>query len=264
MEELLTKEEVDALLLGLNDEPPEDNGKITWKQGNKGNEKDVVYEYDFNCKLIRGRMPTLEIMAEKISVELKREIFNLCRHTTEVGVVGVHVVRYTEYLRNQFLPTSLNICNHSDLDHQMLISFDPKLVFSVTDYMFGGLGKFAFRIEGREFTLVENEVIDRLVKIVKSSLEKEWDLVFDTEAIITPDRKEVNPQFATIVGPSDDVVVVEMSIDIEGVGGECHLVIPYNSIIKYKDVLEMGITYESVIDKKLNNIINDTAEDIEV
>jgi flagellar motor switch protein FliM len=143
-----------------------------------------------------------------------------------------------------------------------LITFDPKLVFSAVDYYFGGLGKFAFRIEGREFTVVENRVINILLERLFEDMAPAWEMVetIEFESV----GHEVNPQFANIVGPTDPVVVMEMSVDLEGVGGEVHMVIPYSMLDSVREKLESGTQTEGDLDDRWLEALHHEVEAINV
>lgn len=238
MDDLLSQAEVDALLSGM------DGGDVE-TDGGLGFELDGdVSAFDFTTqeRIIRGRMPTLEMIAERFARNHRITLFNMLRKTVEIGVVGINVVKFSEYLRNLFLPTSLNLVRMRPFRGTALVTFDPKLVFSAVDYYFGGLGKFAFRIEGREFTIVENRVISMLLERFFHDMTPAWAMVakIEFEAV----GHEVNPQFANIVGPTDPVVVMELSVDLEGVGGEVHMVIPYQMLDPVREKLESGTQTE--------------------
>ena len=221
-DDLLSQAEVYALLSGM------DGGDIeTLRYDGKAVPLDL---HDYRRR-IKTRMPLLEMIMEEFASKLRPAVFKQIFKTTEIGVFGVNVVPMSEYLRNLFLPTSLNIVRLEEFNTSALITYDPKLVFSYVDYLFGGLGKFAFRIEGREFTYVENEVITIINDTVAPILKAAWDRYLPDDPITFEFMKrEVNPSFVTVASPMDQVIVIELSIDLEGVGGEMHIVIPYDAL----------------------------------
>jgi flagellar motor switch protein FliM len=237
MDDLLSQAEVDALLMGM------DGGDIETEGGMELDGDISNFDFTTQERIIRGRMPTMEMIAERFARNHRITLFNMLRKTVEIGVVGINVIKFSEYLRNLFLPTSLNLVRMNPFRGTALVTFDPKLVFSAVDYYFGGLGKFAFRIEGREFTVVENRVISIMLEHFFTDMGSAWAMVeeIEFEAI----GHEVNPQFANIVGPTDPVVVMEMSVDLEGVGGEMHMVIPYSMLDPVREKLESGTVTES-------------------
>ena len=237
MDDLLSQDEVDALLSGM------DGGDVETESGVQADGDISNFDFTTQERIIRGRMPTLEMVAERFARNHRITLFNLLRKTVEIGVVGINVIKFSEYLRNLFLPTSLNLVRMRPFRGTALVTFDPKLVFSIVDYYFGGLGKYAFRIEGREFTTVENRVIGILLEQFFGDMANAWEMVENIE--FESVGAEVNPQFANIVGPTDPVVVVEMSVDVEGAGGEMHLVIPYSMLDPVREKLESGTQTES-------------------
>lgn len=258
MDDLLSQAEVDALLSGM------DGGDVETDMGLGLDLDGDVSAFDFTTqeRIIRGRMPTLEMIAERFARNHRITLFNLLRKTVEIGVVGINVVKFSEYLRNLFLPTSLNLVKMHPFRGTALITFDPKLVFSAVDYYFGGLGKFAFRIEGREFTVVENRVISIMLERLFQDMTPAWAMVEDIEFEVV--GHEVNPQFANIVGPTDPVVVMEMSVDLEGVGGEVHMVIPYSMLDPVREKLESGTQTEGDLDDRWLQALHHEVEAIKV
>lgn len=236
-DELLSQDEVDALLTGMGE------GEIETESGIEVEGEVSSFDFASQERIIRGRMPTLEMIAERFARNHRITLFNLLRKTVEIGVGGIEIIKFSEYLRNLFLPTSLNLVRMRPFRGTALVTFDPKLIFSVVDYYFGGLGKYDFRVEGREFTTVESRVISMLLEKFFADMGSAWEIVekIDFESI----GSEVNPQFANIVGPTDPVVVVQLSIDLEGAGGEMHLVIPYAMLDPVREELESGTQTES-------------------
>ncbi len=258
MDDLLSQAEVDALLMGM------DGGDVETETGMGMELEGDVSPFDFTTqeRIIRGRMPTLEMIAERFARNHRITLFNLLRKTVEIGVVGINVVKFSEYLRNLFLPTSLNLVKIHPFRGTALVTYDPKLVFSAVDYYFGGLGKFAFRIEGREFTVVENRVINIMLERFFKDMTPAWSMIADVEFEVT--GHEVNPQFANIVGPTDPVVVMEMSVDLEGVGGEVHMVIPYSMLDPVREKLESGTQTEGDLDDRWLQALHHEVESIKV
>ncbi len=258
MDDLLSQAEVDALLSGM------EGGDVETEAGMGADLEEGVTAFDFATqeRIIRGRMPTLEMIAERFARNHRVTLFNLLRKTVEIGVIGINVVKFSEYLRNLFLPTSLNLIKMHPFRGTALVTYDPKLVFSAVDYYFGGLGKYAFRIEGREFTVVENRIIRVMLERLFKDMVPAWAMVEDVEFEVV--GHEVNPQFANIVGPTDPVVVMEMSVDLEGTGGEVHMVIPYSMLDPVREKLESGTQTEGDLDDRWLQALHHEVESIVV
>lgn len=230
--DILSQDEIDALLHGVGGgdvdlEPTEDEGDV--KSYDLGNQE----------RIVRGRLPTLEMINERFARLFRVSIFNLLRHSAEIAVSGIKMMKFSEYVQSLYVPTSLNLISVNPLRGKALLVLDPRLVFICVDNFFGGVGKFRAKIEGREFTSTETRVIQILLKSAFADMEKAWEpaLKLDMEF----HTSEVNPQFANIVSPSEVVVVNTFQIELEGGGGELHLTLPYSMIEPIRDVLGTGL-----------------------
>ena len=230
--DLLSQDEIDALLTGV------DGGDVETEEDEPA-EGAVGYDFGSQERIVRGRMPTLEMINERFARNFRISLFDMLRRTVEIGVINVRMMKFSDYLRNLFLPTSLNLVKLHPLRGVALITLDPKLVFTVVDSYFGGSGKFPFKIEGREFTPVETRLIRMLVDKIFADLEQAWEPVLDLKFEYT--GSEVNPQFANIVSPTEIVVVATFTIDLEGTGGEMHVTMPYSMLEPLKEQLEAGV-----------------------
>ncbi|MBT3348682.1 MAG: flagellar motor switch protein FliM [Thiotrichales bacterium] len=257
MDDLLSQDEVDALLGGLG------GGDIDAEEGLSVDGD--VFSFDFTVQdgVTRAKMPALEMIAERFAREHRVTIYNMLHKTAEIGVIGVDVINFHDFIKHLYLPTSLNLVEMKPFSGTALITFDPKLVFSIVDYYFGGLGKYAFRIEGREFTIVENRVIKIMLDKFFADMVSAWDVVESIE--FNSVGAEVNPQFASIVGPLDPVAVISFSVDIEGAGGEMHLVIPYAMLDPVRKILESEVQARSgSLDQRWFDELHKDVETVEV
>src|SRR4030067_827179 len=213
---ILSQDEIDALLHGG------DDGKV--ETGNDPNLLDgQARDYDLasNERIVRGRMPTLEMINDRFARYLRTTIFNLLRRSAEISVGGVQTLKFSQYVHGLFLPTSLNLVRVRPLRGTGLVVFDPKLVFTLVDNFFGGDGRFYTKIEGRDFTPTERRVIQMLLSQVLKDLKEAWSMVANVEFEYL--NSEMNPQFANIVSPTEVVVVNSFYVEVEGGGGATHL-----------------------------------------
>ncbi len=211
-DDLLSQEEIDALLHGVDEGKVETGGDYPLPEGD-------IRSYDFSSqdRIVRGRMPTLDMINERFARYFRISLFNLLRRTAEVAIVGTQVLKFSEFIRSQFVPTNLNLIRFKPLRGRALIVMDPTLVFTAVDNYFGGSGRFYNKIEGREFTPMEMRVIRILLELAFKDLREAWKPVME----IHPEyiHSEVNPQFANIVSPSDIVINATVHIELEGGGG---------------------------------------------
>ncbi len=235
MQDLLSQDEIDALLHGV------DDGDIDAEDEYEVGEA-RSYDLTSQDRIVRGRMPTLEMINERFARYTRISMFNLLRRTADVSVSGIRILKFGEYVHTLYVPTSLNMVKFRPLRGTALVVLDAKLVFKLVDNFFGGEGRHA-KIEGREFTPTELRVVQMLLAQVFVDLEEAWKAVMpiDFEYI----NSEVNPSLANIVSPSEVVVVSTFNIELDGGGGELHITMPYSMIEPIREVLDAGLQSDS-------------------
>ncbi len=250
-DEILSQDEIDTLLNGVED------GDVT-TEGDQHVDVDeaVSYELGSQDRIIRGRMPTLDMINERFIRYLRISMFNMLRRSVEVNVVGVNMIKFSEYVRGLFMPTSLNLVSIEPLRGTGLFVIDPNLVFATVDNFFGGDGRYHTRIEGREFTPTENRVVQLLLDLLFNDLERSWKPVLELHFNYL--NSEINPQFANIVSPTEVVVVTKFKLELEGGGGEFHVVMPYSMLEPIRALLDTGMQTDQVdVDDRWTNSLKD-------
>lgn len=227
-DDILSQEEVDALLRGVTGE--EDTSDET-------GDASAVRNYDIGRqeRIVRGRMPTLEIINERFARNLRVGLFNFMRRSAEISVGPVRVLKYSEFIRNLVVPTNLNLIHMKPLRGTALFIFDPDFVFLVVDNLFGSDGRYHVRVEGRDFTPTEQRIIRRLLQVVFDEYQKSWEPVYKVDFEYV--RSEMNTQFANIATPTEVVVAVTFKIELGAGGGDFHVCFPYAMIEPIRDVL---------------------------
>ena len=231
--DLLSQDEIDALLHGVSsNEIDTDDDEF---------EPGTARSYDFTTqdRIVRGRMPTLEMVNERYARLFRISMFNLLRRNAEISVGGIQMLKFSEYVHSLFVPTSLNMVRIKPLRGTALFVLDPKLVFMIVDNYFGGDGRFHTKIEGREFTPTELRVVEMILDQVFVDLKEAWAPVMPLQFQFV--NSEVNPQFANIVSPSEVVVVNTFHVEIEGGGGDFHVTMPYSMLEPIREVLDAGV-----------------------
>jgi flagellar motor switch protein FliM len=254
-EKILDQAEIDALIHGV------DSGAVS-TDAPPG--PDEVRNYDFNnqMRIVRGRMPTLEMINERFARLFRVSLYNLLRRSPEISVAPVAIKKFSEYVHTLHVPTNLNLVKINPFRGTALIMLDPKFVFAVVDSFFGGTGRHA-KIEGRDFTATEQRIIHMLLRNVFADLHEAWVHVanIDVEYI----QSEINPHFANIVSPSEIVVITSFHIDLDGVGGELHVTMPYAMIEPLREVLDSGMASDRVDkDERWAHTLREEIEDAEV
>ncbi|MEC5208250.1 flagellar motor switch protein FliM [Vogesella urethralis] len=227
-DEILSQEEVDALLRGVTGEEDDEAG---------GADSGAVRSYDIGRqeRIVRGRMPTLEIINERFARNLRIGFFNFIRRNAEISVGPVRVQKYSEFIRNLVVPTNLNLVHIKPLRGTGLLIFDPDLVFLVVDNLFGSDGRFHVRVEGRDFTPTEQRIIQKMLEVVFTEYQKAWEPVYPIEFSYL--RSEMNTQFANIATPTEVVVAVTFHIELGAGGGDFHVCLPYSMVEPLRDIL---------------------------
>lgn len=232
--DILSQDEIDALLHGVDSGGVETGGGEFIADGAARN-----YNFSSQDRIVRGRLPTLEMINERFARHFRISLFNMLRRTPEISVNGVQMLKFAEYVHSLFVPASLNLVRINPLRGTALFVFDPKLVFIIVDNFFGGDGRFYTRIEGREFTPTEMRVIQMMLQQVFKDLREAWTPVMPVDFEYL--QSEVNPQFANIVSPTEVVVVTTFHIELDGGGGDLHVTMPYSMIEPIREVLDAGV-----------------------
>ena len=230
VQDLLSQDEIDALLHGV------DDGLV---QAEAAAEPGSVKSYDLTTqdRIVRGRMPTLEMINERFARYTRISMFNMLRRSADVAVGGVQVMKFGEYVHSLYVPTSLNLVKIKPLRGTALFILDAKLVFKLVDNFFGGDGRHA-KIEGREFTPTELRVVRMVLEQAFIDLKEAWQAIMEVNFEYI--NSEVNPAMANIVGPSEAIVVSTFHIELDGGGGDLHVTMPYSMIEPVREMLDAG------------------------
>lgn len=257
MSEILSQEEIDALLNGVN------SGEVETEVAPAAPGEVRSFDFAEQDRIIRGRLPTLEMVNERFMRYIRNGLFGLLRKNSEVSALGVRMAKFTEYVHGLSLPASLNLVKMKPLRGTALFVLEPRLVFTVIDNFFGGDGRFKARIEGREFTPTEHRVIQILLRELFTAMEEAWRPVLGVSFEFQ--SSEMNPQFASIVSPTETVVVSRFQVELEGGGGEIHLTMPYSMIEPIRDLLDAGIQSDRAEqDERWSDLLREDVFDAEL
>ncbi|MBS0483849.1 MAG: flagellar motor switch protein FliM [Proteobacteria bacterium] len=255
-EDFLSQDEVDALLKGATGESDE-----VQQEEDRGGVR--PYNIATQERIVRGRMPTYEIINERFARFFRIGLFNFMRRTVDIAVGPVKVIKFSEFVRNLVVPTNLNMIHMKPLRGTALMVFDPNLIFLIVDNLFGGDGRYHTRVEGRDFTQTEQRIIHRLLEVVFEDYEKSWKSVYPIKFEYI--RSEMNPQFATIATPNEVVVTVTFDIDMGNQGGEFHVCIPYSMIEPIRDILYSALQGDHLeVDKRWIKLLSQQVQGAEV
>ena len=253
----LSQEEVDALLEGVTGE--------SQKLDDDSEETEGIRDYNLSSqeRIVRGRMPAMEIINERFTRNMRIGLFNLIRRSPEISVGPVKVQRYSKFLRELAVPTNFNIVAIRPLRGNGLIVCDPTLIFTVIDTLYGGAGKYQTRIEGRDFSATEQRVINRLVEVISQEYAKAWKGIYPLELVYQ--RSEMQPQFANIATPSEIVISTSFRLEIGEMVGAIHFCLPYAALEPVREVLYSSTQGDSTeVDRRWVDVLTREIQAAEV
>jgi flagellar motor switch protein FliM len=254
---ILSQDEVDALLQGITGE----SQKLEQEEVDQSSVR--TYNLSSQERIVRGRMPTMEVINERFARNLRVGLFNFIRKSPEVAIGSIKVQKYSAFLREIVVPTNFNIVSVRPLRGSALIVCDPTLVFAVIDALFGGAGKYHTRIEGRDFSPTELRIIRRLVDVITGEYKRAWHGIYPLE--LEYQRAEMQPQFANIATPSEIVIATSFTLEIGDSSGTVHFCIPYSTLEPIRDVLYSTIQGDSAEpDRRWVNLMKEQIQAAEV
>lgn len=239
MSEILSQDEVDSLLDGL------DSGEIeTESDVAKPEPVEGITAYDFTSqdKVVRARMPTFDVINERLSREVRATLSTLLQTNVDVTANPFDTLKFSEFVRSLPVPTSLHVFRLDPLRGHGLIVFESQLVYNLIDTFFGGEALGKARVEGREFTTIEEVMIKKAVVAVLKNIETSWVPIEPVKASLI--RSEMNPQFTAIVLPTDLVLVTRFEIELEQSAGNLVVCYPYSMIEPMRNKLSSGVQAE--------------------
>ncbi len=233
MNNLLSQDEVDALLKGM------DSGEIKTESPKVPSYEVRTFDFISHERIIRGRMPGLEMANERFGRFFRNSISGMLMKFVDITIQGHDLIKFGEFMRTLPLPSSINIFKMEPLKGFALLVIEAPMVFAFVDQIFGGGSKPWVKSEGRYFTPIEQKIIKKIVDIALNDLASAWQGIFPME----PEQvsSEMNPQFVSIVTPSEAVIKIEFHIEIENFVGKIFFCIPYSIVEPVKDKLFSGI-----------------------
>jgi len=247
--DILSQDEIDALLTGVDSSDIETEVDDVLDPGEAR-----AYDFTSQDRIVRGRLPTLEMINERFARNFRISLFGMLRRSPTITVSGIQMNKFSEYIHSLFMPSNLNIIKIKPLRGSALFVMNPTLVYSIVENFFGGSGKYHTKIEGRDFTQTEMKIVMNILEKIFEDLKKAWSPIMDLE--FEHVSSEVNPHFANIVGPSEVVVISSFHVEIDNTGGDFHITLPYSMIEPIREKLHAGLQSDTVEkDERWQNIL---------
>lgn len=254
MSQVLSQSEVDALLAAVSDGEAgsQEGGGVVGAAGNGETDDRVVVVYDLTSqdRIIRGRLPQLDVIYEKFMRSFRVSLSSALRKIASLNHASTDFLKFGEFINTLPMPTCMSVLRFSALRGSALLVVESKLAYALVDSFFGGADRPYTKIEGKDFTPIELSIIRKVIDLAIEDLEQAWASVETIDASFV--RTEVNPQFVGIVPPTDIVIASTFDVELENANGTITLVIPYSTIEPIKQKLSSGFQMESdQTDKKM-------------
>ena len=260
MSEILSQDEVDSLLDGLDSGDVEAETDIVAPESADGI---VAYDFTSQDKVIRARMPTFDVINERLAREVRTTLSSLLQTNVDVSANPFDTLKFSEFVRSLPVPTSLHVFRMDPLRGHGLVVFESQLVYNLIDTFFGGEALGKARVEGREFTPIEEVMIKKAMMAVLKNIEALWAPIVPVSVSLI--RSEMNPQFTAIVLPTDLVLVTRFEVELEQSAGNLVVCYPYAMIEPLRNKLSAGIQTEAEeIDTNWSRMIREVILNSEV
>lgn len=252
MSQVLSQSEVDALLAAVSEgEVGSGEGGAPAGTGVPGDDRVVVvYDLTSQDRIIRGRLPQLDVIYEKFMRSFRVSLSSALRKIATLTHASTDFLKFGEFINTLPMPTCMSVLRFNALRGSALFVIESKLAYALVDNFFGGADRPYTKIEGKDFTPIELSIIRKVVDLAIDDLEGAWASVEKIDASFV--RTEINPQFVGIVPPTDIVIASTFDVELENANGTITLVIPYATIEPIKQKLSTGFQVESdQTDKKM-------------
>lgn len=242
MEKILSQEEIDALLAGL------EEGQIDLTPQEEAVKGKEIKPFDFRDYTISTRLkiPGLEVINEQLARGLRMQFSTLLREMVDITNMPIQMERFKDFLNKVPVPASVHIFKLEPLKGQVLLIIDAPLVFVFVERFLGGGERKLIKVEGREFTPIEQRLIKKVVNIIFSELEKAWRNIYPVKPKYI--RGEVNPQFARVLQPEEAVIVNTYAVDLEALNGKIWICYGLSTLQPVKEKLHSPYQIEEYVD----------------
>lgn len=263
MAQVLSQDEVDALLNAVNDDAGDD---LLGGDGDFGVEDDIdeniqTYDLTNQDRVIRGRMPILEIIYERFIRSFRVSLSNSLRKISTISMISTDLLKFGEFVNTLPIPSCMCIMRFNELRGPALLVFESKLAYAIIDSYFGGTDRPFTKIEGKEFTSIELAFMKKVMDMAINDLEEAWAPVHRIDAQYL--RTEINPQFVGVVPPSDVIIATTLEVEFESASGTIMIVIPYSTIEPIKQKLSSSFqTDNEMADSIWTQAMNEHIKDV--
>jgi flagellar motor switch protein FliM len=273
MAQVLSQDEVDALLHAVNDGGSDSGVDITGGSSSKSGDLDDddedsnIQPYDLTNqdRVIRGRMPLLDIIYERFIRQFRVSLSNSLRKISTISFISTDLLKFGEFVNTLPIPSCMCIMRYNELRGPALLVFESKLTYAIIDSFFGGTDRPFTKIDGKEFTSIELAFMKKVMDMAIADLEEAWAPVQRIDAQFL--RTEINPQFLGMVPPSDVIIATTLEVEFESASGTIMIVVPYSTIEPIKQKLSSSFqtdndVADSIWTQAMNGHVIDTKAEV--
>ncbi len=244
MAQVLSQEEIDALLGGLDEVTPEEDKEEKAPEAQEGD----ILPYDFKnaASLTRVRFPAFDVINDYFNRGLRTTLSSILRVVVDSNVVPTEVITFKEFLKRVPVPSNIHVLKMEPLRGHIIMVVDSLIVFSIVEIFLGASQFGKIRVEGREFTSIEQRLIKRVVNAILADLERAWRPIYPVTLQYI--RSEINPQFAKIAQDDDTVIVSKYQLELEEITGFITMCIPLTILQPIKPKLQTAFQGEESTD----------------
>ncbi|WP_281951180.1 flagellar motor switch protein FliM [Nitrosophilus kaiyonis] len=221
-QDFLSQDEIDALLGGNEEESIEEKSDI------------VPFDFSEIESIKKGGLPGLEIIYERWVKLFRDEVRKIIPKINMVSKESIYVSRFNSFMSKIPMPSSYTTISMKPLKENALFVVDSRLVFTIISVLFGGPAK-PFKVEGREFTKLEVQIIGDFIDIALKTFEDVWKNFYP----INLEKKsiELNPSLARVTSGNEKVVVVECNVEVDGYEAPIFFCFPQGMFMPIKDII---------------------------
>ncbi len=262
MPEYLTQEEIDALLKGL------EEGEVETEE-KPPPEGVIPYDITSHERVVWGRLPALEMAFERLARTFRNDFSLILNKMIDSRLVNVEITKFSDFIKTLPVPSSIHIIKMT-IPHSeglILVTIDARVIFSSVEVLLGGDFPQYVKVEGRDFTTVEQSIAKKIVDIFLKNLAESWKPISSIEFSYV--RSELIPQFAAIAQPTNAVILGMFELEMGDIVGKMNLCIPYILIEPVKDKLQAGYQSDTIDNfagwrRKLAELLEDVSVEIRV
>lgn len=264
MNQVLSQSEIDALLAAVGDGSLDASPKSGSQDSSQQHQNVINYDLTSQDRIIRGRLPQLEVIYEKFMRSFRVSLSSALRRIASITLTSTEFIKFGELINTLPTPTCMSVLRFNNLRGSALFVIEAKLAYALVDSFFGGSDRPYIKQEGKEFTPIELQIVKKVVELAITDLESAWSTIEVIDCSFQ--RTEINPQFVGIVPPTDVVIASTFDVELENINGTISIIVPYATIEPIKQKLSTGFQVESdQTDKKLwTSIIKEQLLDTDV